>query len=142
MKPIYYHLLQWIKWNPEALSARQKLVTIIVALGEHPDTLNMYVDRFISPQQMEMLQKQGLNGWSITQNILANCEIKTSNSAELTYKYFGYVKVITSSFIDQLIDEVSTRIQLEKEYADVAHVYFMRDEQEEELTFGELEEFL
>ena len=82
------------------MSARQKLVTIIVALGERLDILNMYVDRFISPQQMEMLQKQGLNGWSITQNILANCEIKTSNSAELTYKFFGYVKVITPSFID------------------------------------------
>ncbi len=131
--------LYMVKKNPYHMSQKQRLIVLLTTIGEHPEALYMYKDLFISPQQMDNLARQGINGWSLTQHILNNCEIVTSNSAELTYKYFGYVRRITPALMDQLIDEVATRIQLENEYAKTYHQ--MREPKEDELTLGELSQF-
>lgn len=134
-----YKQLQMIKKNPYHMSQKQRLIMLITTLGEHPEAIYMYKDLFISPSQLARLQAQGISGWSLTQHILSHCEIVTSNSTELTYKYYGYVRRITPALMDQLIDEVATRIQLEKEYAESLNK--TRLKQEDELTLGELQQF-
>lgn len=131
--------LYMIKMNPYKMTQKQRLRELITVIGEHPEAVYWCKNLFATSKQLNELQQQGLSGWGITQHILKNCEIVTSNSKDLTYRYFGYVKPITPATLNQVIDAVATRIQLEQEYAMVYHN--QRPEQEDELTMGELSQF-
>lgn len=67
--------------------------------------------------------------------------IKNKNSLELTYRYYGYVKPITPAILNQVIDDVATRVQLENEYARTVHAPSPQDEKEDQLTLNELGQF-
>ena len=51
------------------------------------------------------------------------------------------MRIITPYVLDQLIDEVSNRIQLENEYSRVYNVGSPIKQQEDELTLNELQQF-
>lgn len=72
---------------------------------------------------------------------LNQCELRTKNSLELTYRYYGYVKPITPAILNQVIDDVATRVQLENEYARTVHAPSPQDEKEDQLTLNELGQF-
>ena len=116
---------------------------LIRTIGEFPDALEIYKNHFANEQQIQKMISNGVNGAAAAQHILENSqiEIRTSNSLELTYKYYGYVRSITPQLLDQLIDEVANRIQLENEYSRVAGVNSPMQEQEDELTLNELQQF-
>lgn len=116
---------------------------LIRTIGEFPDALEIYKNHFSNEQQIKKMISNGVNGAAAAQHILENSqiEIRTSNSLELTYKYYGYVRSITPQLLDQLIDEVANRIQLENEYSRVAGVNSPMQEQEDELTLNELQQF-
>ena len=58
-----------------------------------------------------------------------------------TYRYYGYVKPITPAILNQVIDDVATRVQLENEYARTVHAPSPQDEKEDQLTLNELGQF-
>lgn len=66
---------------------------------------------------------------------------RTKNSLELTYRYYGYVRPITPAILNQVIDDVATRVQLENEYARTVHAPSPQDEKEDQLTLNELGQF-
>ena len=136
-----YNQISLLKKNKTKMAMNEQVKRIIMIIGEHPDAIHMFKNWFLDPVQVKELENSPMHNNSIVLNILNNCQIQTTNSNELTYKYFGYCKVITPEMMDQLIDAVATRIQLEQEYAKVLDVnpYIVREE--DTLTLNELQEF-
>ena len=74
-------------------------------------------------------------------------EIRTTNSGDLTYKFYGHNKKLTAVELDQMIDLVSDYIQrqheiakwIEEKYGTISEVATI---QEEETTLNELEQGL
>lgn len=135
-----YHQLMILKKE----SMNEKNIQFLIrTIGEFPDALEIYKNHFANEKQIQKMIANGVNGAAAAQHILENgqIEIRTSNSLELTYKYYGYVRSITPQLLDQLIDEVANRIQLENEYSRVAGVNSPMQEQEDELTLNELQQF-
>lgn len=130
-----------IKRSSRKLSNEERLRLFIKEIGYHPDAIQILANlHLISKEQVMNSHSQGVKGFQLAKNILKNIEIKTSNSNELTYKYFGYVRPITPRELDQMIDMVATRVQLQKEYSKLANQEIDDLVQEEETTLGELEE--
>jgi len=121
------------------MSMKQRVTLLITTIGEFPDALELYKNTFLNEKQAEELIRNGINGWAATQHILSKCEIRTPNSTELSYKYYGYVRPITPRLLDQFIDMVANRVQLEKEYGEAAYLDAPKNEKEDELTLQELE---
>lgn len=96
---------------------------------------------FLTPDQVKNLQRFGINGKQASQYILNQCELRTKNSLELTYRYYGYVRPITPAILNQVIDDVATRVQLENEYARTVNAPSPQDEKEDQLTLNELGQF-
>lgn len=121
----------------------KNLQILISAIGEFPDALTIYKNNFMDESQTQKMLELGANGSAIAKHIIEYSEmnIRTTNSLELTYKYYGYVRIITPYVLDQLIDEVSNRIQLENEYSRVYNVESPIKQQEDELTLNELQQF-
>ncbi|MDY4869372.1 MAG: hypothetical protein SO150_03400 [Faecalicoccus sp.] len=134
-----YNQLMMIKKNPMGMSMKQRVTLLITTVGEFPDALELYKNTFLNEKQAEELIRNGINGWAATQHILSKCEIRTPNSTELSYKYYGYVRPITPRLLDQFIDMVANRVQLEKEYGGAAYLDAPKNEKEDELTLQELE---
>ena len=136
-----YNQISSLKKNRTKMTLNEQVKRIIMIIGEHPDAIHMFKNWFMDPKQVKELENSPMHNNSLVLNILNNCQIQTTNSNELTYKYFGYCKVITPESMDQLIDAIATRIQLEKEYAQVLDVnpYIVREE--DTLTLNELEQF-
>lgn len=121
----------------------KNLQILISAIGEFPDALTIYKNNFMDERQTQKMLELEANGSAIAKHIIEHSEmtIRTTNSPELTYKYYGYVRIITPYVLDQLIDEVSNRIQLENEYSRVYNVESPIKQQEDELTLNELQQF-
>ena len=133
-----YNQISYLKKNRNKIELTERLKKIIAIIGEHPDALHLFENWFLDSNQVKQLENHRINHVALTQSILTGCKITTSNSCDLTYKFYGYCKTITPDSLDQLIDEVATRIQLEREYAMVAGRIPYVDQQEDELTLGEL----
>lgn len=133
-----YNQLMYYKRNPKKLSEEQRVKAIISLLGQHPNAIELYRDMFLNNQQIHSLYKNGINNTALVKNIENEATIKTTNSSELTYSYYGYVKTITPATLNQFIDDVATRIQLENEYAKTYHIESLQEEREDELTLNEL----
>lgn len=139
----YEELYRQLMILKKAPMSERNIQFLIRTIGEFPDALEIYKNHFANEQQIQKMISNGVNGAAAAQHILENSqiEIRTSNSLELTYKYYGYVRSITPQLLDQLIDEVVNRIQLENEYSRVAGVNSPMQEQEDELTLNELQQF-
>lgn len=133
--------LNRIKNKTKGMTDEQRLKLLIREIGYHPDAIQIFANmNLISKEQVMTANTKGIKGYQMAKDILKKMEIKTSNSNELTYKYYGYVRPITPGMLDQMIDMVATRVQLQKEYAELAHQEIDDLVQEEDLTLGELEE--
>lgn len=121
----------------------KNLQILISTIGEFPDALAIYKNTFMDERQAQKMLELSANGSAIAKHIIEHSEmtIRATNSPELTYKYYGYVRIITPYVLDQLIDEVSNRIQLENEYSRVYNVESPIKQQEDELTLNELQQF-
>lgn len=136
-----YERLMYLKKNQNKLSLNERTKKVIEEIGKHPDAFEMYKGVFLTPDQVKNLQRFGINGKQASQYILNQCELRTKNSLELTYRYYGYVKPITPAILNQVIDDVATRVQLENEYARTVHAPSPQDEKEDQLTLNELGQF-
>lgn len=136
-----YERLMYLKKNQNNLSLNERTKKLIEEIGEHPDAFEMYKGVFLTPDQVKNLQRFGINGKQASQYILNQCELRTKNSLELTYRYYGYVKPITPAILNQVIDDVATRVQLENEYARTVNAPSPQDEKEDQLTLNELGQF-
>lgn len=134
----YYNQLMALKNNTLNLSEKARLEKLIQLIGNHPDALQMYRDMFLSSNQAKQLANLGNNGLAVSKNILENCEIRTTNSTEISYRYYGYAKKITPATLNQFIDAIATRIQLENEYSRTAHIHSPQEEKEDELVLDEI----
>lgn len=137
-----YNQLMYYRKNPKKLSEKERVRAIISLLGQQPNAIELYRDMFLDEQQIHSLYKNGINSMAIVKNIENEASIKTTNSSELTYSYYGYVKTITPATLNQFIDDVATRIQLENEYARTYHIESLQEEKEDELTLNELGVYL
>ncbi len=135
---VYFNQLMYLKNNTKNLTDKARLQQLIRMIGNHPDALQMYKDMFLSPQQANQLVQLGMNGSAVAKNILENCEIRTTNSTEIAYRYYGYAKKITPATLNQFIDDIATRIQLENEYSRTAHIHSPQEEKEDELVLDEI----
>lgn len=135
---VYYNQLMYLKNNTKNLSEKERLEQLIQLIGNHPDALQMYRDMLLSPHQANQLAQLGNNGLAVSKNILENCEIRTTNSTEIAYRYYGYAKRITPAILNQFIDDIATRIQLENEYSRSAHIHSPQEEKEDELVLDEI----
>lgn len=135
---VYFNQLMYLKNNTKNLTDKARLQQLIRMIGNHPDALQMYKDMFLSPQQANQLVQLGINGSAVAKNILENCEIRTTNSTEIAYRYYGYAKKITPATLNQFIDDIATRIQLENEYSRTAHIHSPQEEKEDELVLDEI----
>lgn len=136
-----YERLMYLKKNQNKLSLNERTKKVIEEIGKHPDAFEMYKGVFLTPDQVKNLQRFGINGKQASQYILNQCELRTKNLLELTYRYYGYVKPITPAILNQVIDDVATRVQLENEYARTVHAPSPQDEKEDQLTLNELGQF-
>lgn len=133
--------LRDIRTRTKNMTDEERLKILIKEIGYHPDALQIFNNlHLISKEQMLKANSQGVRGTQLAKNMLQTIEVKTSNSSELSYKYYGYVRPITPGMLDQMIDMVATRVQLQKEYAELANQEIDDLIQEEETTLGELEE--
>lgn len=133
-----YSNMMYLKKNPNHLSLSERTKRLIKEISDYPDAYEIYKGLFLNSYQIKNLQALGINAKDASRFILNQCEIRTSNSTELTYQYYGFVKTITPALLNQVIDDVTNRIQLENEYAKTAHVQSLQDEKEDELTMNEL----
>ena len=136
-----FNEIMLLKRNPNRLDLNKRTKRLIQLIGEHPNSLELYQNIFLSPIQVKELQIKSINGYALSKYIVEHSEIKTTNLSELTYNFYGYVRTITPAFLNQIIDDVATRLQLEKEYADIINESSRFSEREDELTLGEIEEF-
>ena len=102
-----YERLMYLKKNQNKLSLNERTKKVIEEIGKHPDAFEMYKGVFLTPDQVKNLQRFGINGKQASQYILNQCELRTKNSLELTYRYYGYVKPITPAILNQVIDDVA-----------------------------------
>ena len=137
----YYNQLMYLKKNLKHLPEDERTRQLIQIIGYHPDALQIYKDMFLSNGQVNQLIQKGANGLAVSKDILNKAEIKTPNSAEITYRYYGYCKTITPALLNQVIDDIATRIQLENEYSKVAHINSPQQEKEDVLVLDELCEY-
>ena len=137
-----YNQISILKKNKSQMTLQERFKRIVSIVGEHPDAIHLFENWFLDSNQVRCLSGLNVDRYALTQSILQQSQIKTSNSSELTHKYYGFCKVITPQLMDQLIDAVATRIQMEREYAKVMDIHPSYDHQEEELTLNELSQFI
>lgn len=137
---VYERLRNYKKGLGRTLN-KETIQELIEILSQHPDALNMIENVFLDSKQVQLIKDNQFSAETVLKHMAQNLQIRTSNSLELTYKYYGYVRTITPAFLDQFIDEVMTRVQLESEYAEIANVEPYIEQQEEKTTMNELSQF-
>lgn len=140
--------LQRLKLNPNKMNQAARLEELIKTISEHPDGLQIFANlRLIDPEHLTALQKKGATGRAVAESIFNNIQIKTPNSDDLSYRYYGYIRHITADELDQLIDRVATRLQIQAEIQEMSdsqqyEINTHELENEDELTLDELNEGL
>lgn len=144
----YISYLMQLKKNPQKWNDMKRLYHLLSIIGEHPDALQILGNlQLIDRDNVQVMQKTGLNGWRMAQELIKRMEIRTTNSDELTYKFYGHYKKLTAVELDQMIDLVSDYIQrqheianwIEEKYGTISEAAMI---QEEETTLNELEQGL
>ena len=120
---------------------RKQIQELLKILSQHPDALDMIDNVFLDSKQIRLIKENGFSAETVLNHMADHLQIRTSNSLELTYKYYGYVRPITPAFLNQFLDEIMTRIQLETEYAEVANLDAYIERQEDKTTANELGQF-
>lgn len=139
-----YMLDGMLSGKERELTEGDMTIFLLVSLSENPYCREIIrSSRMLSDEKMKLMDRQWCSSGDMCRAMIGNLvdpEIVTSNSAELTDKFFGYVRPISPMMLDLLIDAVETRNRIIR---NAARAYGLETDdiiQEEELTLGELTE--